>query len=159
MRTGTKILARGSNDCGKAVKKVDDPKLFWSLWVRYPPVVARNSLTHIVPLCRRASMGTNQPRITSQTLKILGVLMWSKDELSGADVARSTSLSSGTLYPILSRLEDAKWIKSRWEDGDPHRLGRPRRRLYQVTALGAQNARREFTELKFAIGRPAWEAS
>ena len=104
-------------------------------------------------------MGTIQPRITNQTLKVLGTLMSNPDELSGADIARSTRLSSGTLYPILLRLEDAKWIKSHWEDGDPHELGRPRRRLYQVTAMGARCARKEFTELKSAIGRPAWEVS
>jgi DNA-binding PadR family transcriptional regulator len=85
--------------------------------------------------------------------------MSSKDELSGADIARSTRLSSGTLYPILSRLESAKWIESHWENGDPHKLGRPRRRFYQVTALGARNARKQFTELQSAIGRLAWEVS
>ena len=104
-------------------------------------------------------MGTDQPRITSQTLKVLGALMSSNDELSGADIARSTRLSSGTLYPILTRLEHAKWIQSQWEVGDPHELGRPRRRLYQVTALGARNSRKEFNELTFAIGGPAWEVS
>ena len=82
--------------------------------------------------------------------------MSNKDELSGADIARSIHLSSGTLYPILTRLEQAKWIESRWELGDPRELGRPRRRLYQITALGARNARKEFNELTFAIGRPAW---
>ena len=41
-------------------------------------------------------------------------------------------------YPILFRLERAGWLESRWEDGDPKALGRPRRRLYQVTALGAR---------------------
>jgi PadR family transcriptional regulator, regulatory protein PadR len=104
-------------------------------------------------------MGTDQPRITSQTLKVLGALISSKDEISGADIARHTKLSSGTLYPILMRLEHHKWITSEWEEGDPRKLGRPRKRLYQITALGARSARREFKEMKAAIGGPAWGTS
>jgi PadR family transcriptional regulator PadR len=104
-------------------------------------------------------MGTNHPRITSQTLKVLGALISCKDELSGADIARSTGLSSGTLYPILMRLEHHKWIESEWEDGDPRKLERPRRRLYRITAMGARNSRREFDEIAAAIRRPAWGIS
>jgi PadR family transcriptional regulator, regulatory protein PadR len=104
-------------------------------------------------------MASDQPRITSQTLKVLGALMSSKDELSGADIARTTGLSSGTLYPILMRLEEYKWLDSKWEAGDPRKLGRPRRRLYSVTAQGARSARREFKEMKAAIGGPAWGTS
>jgi len=48
----------------------------------------------------------------------------------------STGLSSGTLYPILMRLDEAGWLESRWEKVDPARVGRPRRRLYRITALG-----------------------
>jgi PadR family transcriptional regulator PadR len=104
-------------------------------------------------------MGTDNIRITTQTLNVLGALISSKDEISGADIARMTKLSSGTLYPILMRLERGEWIESEWEDGDPRKLGRPRRRLYRITALGARNARREFKEIKAAIGRPAWGIS
>jgi PadR family transcriptional regulator, regulatory protein PadR len=103
-------------------------------------------------------MGTDQPRITSQTLKVLGALISSKD-ISGAEIARVTKLSSGTLYPILMRLEHHEWIKSEWEEGDPRKLGRPRKRLYRITALGVRNARREFKEIKAAIGGPAWGTS
>src|SRR5690242_2462836 len=104
-------------------------------------------------------MGTNDLRITTQTLNVLSALMSSKDEISGADIARETKLASGTLYPILMRLEKHKWIESRWEDGDPRKLGRPRRRLYQVTALGAKGAKAQFKEVKAMIGRPAWGIS
>jgi PadR family transcriptional regulator, regulatory protein PadR len=104
-------------------------------------------------------MGTDKFRITTQTLNVLGALVSSRDDISGADIARLTKLSSGTLYPILMRLEQHKWIESRWETEDPHKLGRPRRRLYQVTALGARSARKEFKEIKSAIGRPAWGLS
>lgn len=116
-------------------------------------------LTIFLTLCRFTSMGTDKFRITTQTLNVLGALVSSRDEISGADIARLTRISSGTLYPILMRLEHHKWIESEWEDGDPRKLGRPRRRLYQVTALGARSARKEFKEIKAAIGRPAWGIS
>lgn len=102
-------------------------------------------------------MGTNGLRLTTQTLKVLAVLISSKDELSGAEIARSTKLASGTLYPILIRLEAAKWVKSRWERDDPRDLGRPRRRLYEITALGATSARREFREMSSVFGVFAWQ--
>jgi PadR family transcriptional regulator PadR len=77
-------------------------------------------------------------------------------ELSGAEIARSTKLASGTLYPILFRLEEADWVESRWEKGDPRELGRPRRRLYMITGVGAKNARAAFKDVTSAIGGFAW---
>jgi PadR family transcriptional regulator len=94
----------------------------------------------------------NEPRLTAPTLKVLMTLMASPhDELSGAQIGRATKLASGTLYPILLRLEQAKWLESRWENGDPSRLRRPRRRFYRVTALGAKRASAAFRELAPAI--------
>jgi PadR family transcriptional regulator PadR len=61
-------------------------------------------------------------------------------ELSGADLMPRTGLASGSLYPILYALEDAGVLESRWESEDPQALGRPRKRLYKLTALGAQTA-------------------
>lgn len=98
-------------------------------------------------------------RLTTQTLNVLGALISSKDDVSGADIARETKLSSGTLYPVLMRLERNGWVESKWEDGDPHDLGRPRRRLYRITSLGSREARMGFAEIKAAIGRPAWGTS
>ena len=43
----------------------------------------------------------------------------------------------GTLYKALSRLETAGFLESRWEDPIVAlQAGRPRRRLYQLTAAG-----------------------
>ena len=41
-------------------------------------------------------------------------------------------MGSGTLYPLLARLEAAGWFTSEWEDVDPSEVGRPRRRLYKL---------------------------
>jgi DNA-binding PadR family transcriptional regulator len=102
-------------------------------------------------------MGTPEPRITTQTIKVLTVLMSpDQEELSGAEIGRATKLASGTLYPILLRLEEAGWVKSRWEAEDPHELGRPRRRFYQVTGLGMRKARSAFREVVLPLKEFAW---
>jgi len=102
-------------------------------------------------------MAIDKPRLTAQALKILGALMSCPEgEASGADIARATKLPSGTLYPILLRLEQAHWLESRWEIENPHELGRPRRRFYRVTGLGARCARSAFREVASAIGGLAW---
>ena len=102
-------------------------------------------------------MGQTEPRLTQQTLKVLGALVTGHvRELSGADIAKSTQLSSGTLYPILYRLEQVGWVSSSWEKGDPASLGRPRRRYYRVTAEGARRVREVVRELTPGNGRTVW---
>jgi PadR family transcriptional regulator, regulatory protein PadR len=103
-------------------------------------------------------MGKEIPRMTTQTLRVLGAFTTAQpDELSGAEIAKLTGLQSGTLYPILARLEQAEWLESKWEVGDPRELGRPRRRLYQITGLGAKNARSAYREVSEMIGGFVWE--
>jgi DNA-binding PadR family transcriptional regulator len=102
-------------------------------------------------------MKKDEPRITGPTLKVLGALLASpRDELSGAEIGRAARLASGTLYPILIRLEQAGWLESRWETEDPHELGRPRRRFYRVTGTGAQKARAAVKDLEPAFGTLSW---
>lgn len=43
----------------------------------------------------------------------------------------------GTLYKVLERLEDRGLLTSRWESDEEYEGGRPRRRLYRVTADAA----------------------
>jgi PadR family transcriptional regulator, regulatory protein PadR len=47
-------------------------------------------------------------------------------------------IAHGTLYKALGRLEEMGMLASSWEDPPP--AGRPRRRLYEVTAAGAEAA-------------------
>jgi hypothetical protein len=54
------------------------------------------------------------------------------------DAARRL-LAHGTLYRALARMEDAGLLESRWEDPEVAAgEGRPRRRLYHVTAAGVR---------------------
>jgi PadR family transcriptional regulator len=102
-------------------------------------------------------MAHSEPRLTQQVLKVLGALMSDQvRELSGAEIAKVSKLSSGTLYPILYRLEEFGWLDSRWETGDPAALGRPRRRYYRITAEGAKRVREVVRELTSSAGRLAW---
>ena len=56
----------------------------------------------------------------------------------GFDVMEACSLPSGTAYPALRRLERAGLLKSGWERADEaHAEGRPRRRIYELTSVGA----------------------
>lgn len=113
-------------------------------------------LTNCATLCRLAGMG-REPRLTSQTLRTLAVLCARADiEVSGADIARVTKIASGSLYPILARLEQAGWAESRWEEDDPRDLGRPRRRLYTITGLGARKARTAIREFIIPFEELAW---
>ena len=55
----------------------------------------------------------------------------------GFDLMRATELPSGTVYPILRRLEAGGLVRSRWEnETKAHGEGRPRRRYYEATATG-----------------------
>ena len=93
-------------------------------------------------------------RISLQTLHVLEAFLDDPTEsLAGADVLKRCGLASGTLYPILLRLEAAGWFTSRWENVDPSSAGRPRRRLYRLTSTGLSRASEIFA--RFARGVPA----
>jgi DNA-binding PadR family transcriptional regulator len=74
-------------------------------------------------------------------------------ERYGLQLMQATGLPSGTLYPILVRLERAGWVESRWEQTDPSADGRPKRRYYRLTADGAVEARREVASMHQQMAR------
>lgn len=85
-------------------------------------------------------------------------------ELFGGDITKTTEVRSGTLYPMLQRLEGISWVESRWEDAeDALRARRPRRRYYRLTGLGEREARSYcastptgmFDIIRRALQRPA----
>jgi DNA-binding PadR family transcriptional regulator len=59
----------------------------------------------------------------------------------GLQICAEAGLPSGTIHPILARLESLGWVESHWEDIDTHTEGRPRRRYYSLTTDGAELAR------------------
>lgn len=62
-------------------------------------------------------------------------------EMYGLQLCEQAGLPSGTIHPILARLEGLGWVESYWEDIDTRAEGRPRRRYYKLTEDGAERAR------------------
>ena len=57
----------------------------------------------------------------------------------GFDIMDATGLPSGTVYPALRRMQDARLVRSTWEsEQEAHGDRRPRRRLYELTSDGSQ---------------------
>jgi PadR family transcriptional regulator, regulatory protein PadR len=55
----------------------------------------------------------------------------------GFDIVHATNLPTGTVYPLLRRLEARGLVRSRWEkEAAAHAEGRPARRNYAPTAAG-----------------------
>jgi PadR family transcriptional regulator, regulatory protein PadR len=75
-------------------------------------------------------------------------------ELYGVEIGDAAGLPSGTVHPMLARLEAIGWVGSRWEDIDPRAEGRPARRYYQLTPTGVQEARA--ASARSYRTRPAW---
>jgi DNA-binding PadR family transcriptional regulator len=106
-------------------------------------------------------------RMTLPTQFVLRALLSDPQaELYGVEISDAAGLPSGTVHPILARLEGLRWVQSRWEDIDPKVAGRPARRYYRLTAAGAQAARTALAEAyqskskrRVRIPRPAAEPS
>jgi PadR family transcriptional regulator PadR len=88
-------------------------------------------------------------RITAATLDVLEVLLAlaaseTADGVWGLEIVKRTGRPTGSVYPILDRLEQAGWLTSEWEDETARRGAR--RRLYRLTAQGATEAARTLAE-------------
>ncbi|MDT5038142.1 MAG: PadR family transcriptional regulator, regulatory protein PadR [Micromonosporaceae bacterium] len=112
--------------------------------------------------------------LTIPVVKILVAFLAEPDaDRYGLDLMRQTGLASGTLYPILARLQNAGWVRAHWEDVDPSAAGRPPRRFYRLTAPGQRSAATAVAELHaqtrgghpaphprtrtaHTVARPAW---
>ena len=71
---------------------------------------------------------------------VLAVLLDAHGEWShGYEVARLADVKSGTLYPLLMRLEAQGYLEAEWQQ--PLERGRPPRHAYRLTASGVHFAR------------------
>lgn len=88
------------------------------------------------------------PKMSRSTLEVLAFFVGQRGKAThGLEVIKATGYKSGTIYPILERLESAGWIEAQWEDVDPAVEKRPRRRNYRLTGEGAQCAVAELEKL------------
>lgn len=98
--------------------------------------------------------------MTTQTLSVLNVLVGDPAaERYGLELTKLAGLKPGTIYPILDRLLKLGWLQRRWEEVDPAAEGRPRRRLYRLTGVGASSARWALDEHLASLGFSARDLS
>jgi len=91
---------------------------------------------------------STKPRMSAETLRIVGAMLEDPAaEHYGLRLAETAGIPSGTVYPILARLQKAGWLESRWEEQSPEDEGRPRRRLYRLTGPGERAAMSELDEI------------
>jgi DNA-binding PadR family transcriptional regulator len=96
----------------------------------------------------------NGVRITTSVMKVASAFLTDvAADRYGLELMHDTGLASGTLYPILVRLERAGWIESHWEDIDPVVQGRPARRYYRLTPTGVANSRHELALIHQQLSR------
>jgi PadR family transcriptional regulator, regulatory protein PadR len=84
-------------------------------------------------------------RLTTPLLKLLRVFL--ADPTSkywGFEIMKGTGLASGTVYPLLARLEGMGWLESGWDDDQ--QVSGPRRRYYRLTGDGVASARSALAE-------------
>jgi len=92
-------------------------------------------------------------KLSTQTLAVLDVLLEHPAQWRhGYSVSRQTELPSGTLYPILMRLEKLGWLETQWEQAE--KAGRPARHLYRLTGSGRSWAAEE---LRAARAKKFWK--
>ena len=78
--------------------------------------------------------------LSRQARSLLSVLLGAGGEWRhGYELARQTGLRSGTLYPLLIRLEAQGLLEAEWQQSPGS--GRPPRHAYRLTASGMALAR------------------
>ena len=75
--------------------------------------------------------------LSISALAILSAI--SRSVRHGFDIMDATDLPSGTVYPVLGRLERDGYVRSKWESSTvAQREKRPPRRYYEITAAGSR---------------------
>jgi len=92
-------------------------------------------------------------KMTGPLERVLRVLVADPTALHyGYDLMKAARLPSGTLYPMLARLQQEGLVDSEWEDQRPDAGGRPPRKYYRLTAEGVRVVRLELAHVTAAPG-------
>ena len=81
------------------------------------------------------------PKMTLATKAVLRALLEWGDETYVRRLSYIAGLPSGTVAPILIRLEQAGWVTARTEEGNAHEISRPLRKYYRLTDEGTRIAK------------------
>ena len=116
-----------------------------------PPVLFTPDLEcpSLPDLCRPSELSTGAPswlcsnaRMPLSYTGLFVLQALAQGHRFGFDIMEATRLPSGTVYPILRRLEAQGLVGSAWEDDERARkANRPRRRNYQLTREGREHLR------------------
>lgn len=82
-------------------------------------------------------------RVTDATLDVLEALLGPDDELYGFKIAQEIGRATGSVFPILARLEKMGWAVSEWETSEK---SGSRRRFYRLSPDGVAGARAVLAE-------------
>src|SRR5262245_50452504 len=94
-------------------------------------------------------------KVTMTVAKVLRVFLEDPNAPRyGLELMKATGMPSGSLYPVLARLEHAGWVRSSREQIDPVVEGRPARRYYELTPDGLVAARYELAALAEQLRPP-----
>jgi PadR family transcriptional regulator PadR len=86
--------------------------------------------------------------ITPQMARVLKVFLEDPSQSRyGFELMRRTGLSSGTVYLMLARMEEAGLLSSGKENVDPRSEGRPARRHYTISGGAAAAVRVQLASL------------
>lgn len=89
-------------------------------------------------------MTTRNRRLSQQTIHVLTALAEKRGGwLYGLQIAAATDLKSGSLYPILIRLDERGLLESKWVESE--HPGRPARHAYRITGAGRAALAETFT--------------
>lgn len=84
---------------------------------------------------------------SAQTVRVLNILEKTKEPLTGYEIMTRAKLSSGVVYPILSRLEDRKLIEATTTEEVPSRI----KRRYELTNKGREFARQSYEDIALKV--------
>jgi len=86
-------------------------------------------------------------KVTGPLERVLRVFLADVSEPRyGYDLMKAARLPSGTLYPMLARLQDQGLVAAQWEQPREDAAGRPPRKYYQLTGEGVRVARLELAQ-------------
>lgn len=92
-------------------------------------------------------------KLTAQLERVLRVFLADVSAPQyGYDLMKAARLPSGTLYPMLARLQAEGLVASRWEPQADDAGGRPPRKYYQLTGAGIRVARLELAQASMDDG-------
>ena len=100
---------------------------------------------------------TRKRALSRHARAVLAALLEARGRWShGYELAQATGIASGTLYPLLIRLQAQGCLDAEWQP--PAVAGRPPRHAYRLTAAGRELARTHAGAVDDIVSVGGWRA-